>query len=315
MKNSLKALAIGIALAGLGSVQAEEAAQPADSWYIGAGLSYRVFPRIDFNAVGSGTGYGYSLTAPTDGNYVKTGSVADAKAAAVAAMPAPTVKPADGSPVYRPFYIAEVTSTSGSGNKSWDFLGCLSPVLTAGLPVYQDGDLRIDVVSNLQYYSCDYKMDLYGNGSGRYYQTNIVFQAPSYNAGIVETFDPDAFNAWKSFAYNDFAGRCTLNIWMLELDLGGKAKYAIADKLSAIGAFGPSITFADIDSSCGSLESNSRQWIWGLYAAVGVEYQIDDKWGLEFDVRYDKAFGDAATAFARADLTSLSFQLKAVYQF
>ena len=102
---------------------------------------------------------------------------------------------------------------------------------------------------------------------------------------------------------------------MLEIDLGLKLGYTLASGLDFYVAAGPSLSYADMESSSGGRHDNDLDYIFGLYAAFGSSYWFNESYGLSFDIRYDEAFKHADTKYANLNLDSWSAILKFLVQF
>ena len=213
---------------------------------------------------------------------------------------------------------ANITASSGynlGGHGSWGNMESMAPVVSLGCDLYQNDSVTVGFISNLQYYNMDTATAASGRSiSEKTYYTKVYWTDSSNWGEIVRaTSDPDYRVGDTN--YLTATGRTKFDMQMLEIDLGLKVAYTLTNGLDFYAAAGPSLTYADMESSSGARHDNDLDYIFGVYASVGSSYWFNESYGLAFDVRYDEAFKHADTRYANFNLDSWSAILKFLVQF
>ena len=213
---------------------------------------------------------------------------------------------------------ANITVSDGynlGGHGSWGVMESMAPVVSLDADIYQNDSWTLSVISNLQYYNMDTASSAKGGSIGETTYHTKVYWTDSSNWGQIVRADKDPDYSVTSTSYLTGTGRTKFDLQMLEIDLGLKLGYTLASGLDFYLAAGPSLSYADMESSSGGRHDNDLDYIFGLYAAIGSSYWFNESYGLSFDIRYDEAFKHADTKYANLNLDSWSAILKFLVQF
>ena len=213
---------------------------------------------------------------------------------------------------------ANITVSNGynlGGHGSWGVMESMAPVVSLDMDIYQNDSLTLSVVSNLQYYNMDTASSAKGGSIGETTYHTKVYWTDSNNWGQIVRADKDPDYSVTSTGYLTGTGRTKFDLQMLEIDLGLKLGYTLTNGLDLYAAAGPSLSYADMESSSGGRHDNDLDYIFGLYAAIGSSYWFNESYGLSFDIRYDEAFKHADTKYANLNLDAWSAILKFLVQF
>lgn len=206
-------------------------------------------------------------------------------------------------------------STSHSGYGHEESLGF---TLGAAATLWQDEQFTLDAVANFQYFAIQSAAKGAFSGNSSAY-TEYYFTGSSAGAYT----DP------SDVAYN-FRGsyRSRFNLDLFVFDAGLSLGYNAIDNLSLYLAGGPTFSIADMESSSyaavGSdalkiaahrTRKNEIEFEFGLYAAVGAAYQLNESYGVAAEFRYDEAFGTVGTRVAKQDLDGWGGMIKFLINF
>ena len=213
---------------------------------------------------------------------------------------------------------ANITVSNGynlSGHGSWGNLESMAPVVSLDGDIYQNDSWTLSVISNLQFYNMDTASSGKGGSVGETTYHTKVYWTDANNWGEIRraSSDPDYYTT--NTGYLTGTGRTKFDLQMWEIDLGLKLGYTLTSGLDFYLAAGPSLTYADMESSSGGSHDNDLDYIFGVYAAIGSSYWFNESYGLSFDIRYDEAFKHADTKYANLNLDSWSAILKFLVQF
>ena len=213
---------------------------------------------------------------------------------------------------------ANITVSDGynlGGHGSWGVMESMAPVVSLDADIYQNDSWTLSVISNLQYYNMDTASSAKGGSIGETTYHTKVYWTDSNNWGQIVRADKDPDYSVTSTSYLTGTGRTKFDLQMLEIDLGLKLGYTLASGLDFYLAAGPSLSYADMESSSAGRHDNDLDYIFGVYASVGSSYWFNESYGLSFDIRYDEAFKHADTKYANLNLDSWSAILKFLVQF
>jgi hypothetical protein len=213
---------------------------------------------------------------------------------------------------------ANITVSNGynlSGHGSWGVMESMAPVVSLDGDIYQNDSWTLSVISNLQFYNMDTASSGKGGSVGETTYHTKVYWTDANNWGEIRraSSDPDYYTT--STGYLTGTGRTKFDLQMWEIDLGLKLGYTLTSGLDFYLAAGPSLSYADMESSSGGSHDNDLDYIFGIYAAIGSSYWFNESYGLSFDIRYDEAFKHADTKYANLNLDSWSAILKFLVQF
>ena len=213
---------------------------------------------------------------------------------------------------------ANITVSDGynlGGHGSWGVMESMAPVVSLDADIYQNDSWTLSVICTLQYYNMDTASSAKGGSIGETTYHTKVYWTDSNNWGQIVRADKDPDYSVTSTSYLTGTGRTKFDLQMLEIDLGLKLGYTLASGLDFYLAAGPSLSYADMESSSGGRHDNDLDYIFGLYAAIGSSYWFNESYGLSFEIRYDEAFKHADTKYANLNLDSWSAILKFLVQF
>jgi hypothetical protein len=311
-KNVLAALMVAAMLIGLVG-HAQDTAKIGSSnsvtvagAHLGVGVGYRNFHSVRLKGASQNSFVGIWTTNPNNMAAVNSDSVHNIVSGN--ATNVGTYMPAS----------ANITVSEGynlGGHGSWGVMESMAPVISLDMDIYQNDSLTLSVVSNLQYYNMDTASSAKGGSIGETTYHTKVYWTDSNNWGQIVRADKDPDYSVTSTGYLTGTGRTKFDLQMLEIDLGLKLGYTLTNGLDLYAAAGPSLSYADMESSSGGRHDNDLDYIFGLYAAIGSSYWFNESYGLSFDIRYDEAFKHADTKYANLNLDAWSAILKFLVQF
>ena len=314
MKKHLLFLLALFACVGLFAQEAESApeadsadyqldAAPAD-WFFTAGVSFRNFDKPEFKVTGGGSftdllSLKGSLVSPTNENL----------AAAVK----------DKLGTVRPTGVTRLTFASGSSSDatstgSYSDAEKLGGTIGVFGSVWSDGALDLGFVSNLSFYELD-------SASRHLHGGDVTFTAYDYMVGwnngrytINDLKMPATGNVVDASSVFS-AGKSKFDMQLWVLDAGLNLGYNFDNGLRTYLAGGPTLSIADMESSCRGHHANETEFNWGLYVAGGASYWFNESVGLAAEVRYDDGFGSIGTRYVKQSLDTLGGNVKLMVRF
>ena len=276
--------------------------------YLGVGLSYRNFHTVRLKGISQNSFVGIWTTDPK--------SMVEYSASSVHNI---VSNNSTGSAigVYMPA-TANITSSSGynlGGHGSWGNLESMAPVLSLACNLYEKDSWTLAFISNLQYYDMETAASAKGSSISETTIHTKVYWMDSANWGQIVRASSEPGYSVTNTNYLTASGRTKFDLQMWEIDLGLKLGYSLTSGLDFYVAAGPSMTYADMESSSGGRHDNDLDYICGFYTSIGSSYWFNESYGLSFDVRYDEAFKHADTKYANLNLDSWSAMLKFLIQF
>ncbi|MCR4573394.1 MAG: hypothetical protein K5787_06475 [Lentisphaeria bacterium] len=279
--------------------------------YLGVGVSYRNFHTVRLKGVSQNSFTGIWTTDPRDMVEYNSESVRNIVYAN------PVYIHAYNNAIYMP-QTANITRSSGynlGGHGDWGNLESMAPVLSLACNLYEQDSWTLAFISNLQYYSMDTATSAIGHSvSETTTHTKVYWTNASDWGEILRASSEPGYNV-SNTNYLMARGRTKFDMQMWEIDLGLKLGYSLTSGLDFYVAAGPSLTYADMESSSGGRHDNDLDYICGFYTSIGSSFWFNESYGLSFDVRYDEAFKHADTKYANMNLDSWSAMLKFLIQF
>ena len=110
-------------------------------------------------------------------------------------------------------------------------------------------------------------------------------------------------------------GKSKFDMQLWVLDAGLSLGYNFDNGLRTYLAGGPTLSIADMESSCRGDHANEIEFNWGLYVAGGASYWFSESVGLAAEVRYDDGFGSVGTRYAKQSLDTLGGNVKLMVRF
>jgi len=278
------------------------------SAHLGVGVGYRNFHTVRLKGISRNSFTGIWTTDPRSMAAYDSNAVRAIVASNQSRSMVGTYMPA----------VANITQSSGfnlGGHGSWGNMESMAPVVSLGCDLYQDDSLTVGFITNLQYYDMETSTAAKGSSIGETTIHTRVYWTDASNWGEIvrASYQPD-YNV-SNTNYLTATGRTKFDMQMLEIDLGLKLAYTLTNGLDFYAAAGPSLSYADMESSSGGYHDNDLDYIFGIYASMGSSYWFNESYGLSFDVRYDEAFKHADTKYANLNLDSWSAILKFLVQF
>ena len=227
--------------------------------------------------------------------------------------------------------LDEVSGGGGSGEIDTD--NKFGPIIGLRYDLQQTGRVRLAIVGNFQYYRMDVGSDASGSTTdpGSFTVNQYVHTVVNPLTGAMT---PGAPLVGPALAGTTFALRNQFDMDLYVLDLGLEARTDLGCFVNLFVACGPSLTFADAESSqsqeaawlaqgpglaAGSYTEESSDsgsdLLLGAYAAVGVSFDLTESWSLALEARYDYVDGDAGTDQAEVDLSGYGAIVSLSYQF
>ena len=274
--------------------------------HLGVGVGYRNFHTVRLKGVSQNSFVGIWTNSPTNMAPYNSDNVRNIVSNAPTAVG-----------TYMPV-AANITVSNGynlGGHGSWGNMESMAPVVSLDADIYQNDSWTLSVISNLQYYSMETASSAKGSSVGETTYHTRVYWTDRDNWGQIVRAESDPDYYVSNTNYLTATGRTKFDLQMWEIDLGLKLGYTLASGLDFYLAAGPSLTYADMESSSGGRHDNDLDYIFGIYAAIGSSYWFNESYGLSFDVRYDEAFKHADTKYANLNLDSWSAILKFLVQF
>ncbi len=276
--------------------------------HLGVGVGYRNFHTVRLKGISQNSFTGIWTTDPTTMVEYNSTNVRNI----VSANPlGPNVVG-----TYMPV-TANITSSAGyslGGHGDWGNWESMAPVVSLGIDIYQNNSWTLGVISNLQYYNMDTASSAKGSSISETTTHTRVYWTNASWGEIVRASSEPGYSVTNT-NYLTTTGRTKFDLQMLEIDLGLKLDYTLTNGLDFYVAAGPSLSYADMESSSGGRHDNDLDYIFGVYASVGTSYWFNESYGLSFDIRYDEAFKHADTKYANLNLDSWSAVLKFLIQF
>ena len=301
-KSTLLALAMvcGCAVAQEAAPGLETQESVSNDWNLKVGVSYRDFKRPRFKA-----GQTDSLTLAYIGNgpYQSVSEVLS------------SIEPGTIAFVN----IGTVSSGSASGKGDYGFQESLGFLLGGSYTLSEQDSLRISLVADFQYFQND--SGRYSNYSGSYSVEQFVAVRP---VGGAASLAPQG-QAISGASMSNGAAKMSMEMDLYVLDLGVSVAYEFENSLALSLAAGPTLSYADIDSSCRALGSslrgsykqtdNDNEFEYGYYVSAGASYWFNERYGLSAELRYDKSFGDVGTRYVSQNLDAFGGNIAFLLRF
>lgn len=310
MNNAFKYAGLALSLLFAGSVFAQETAMTAEQgddvsndWHISLGLSYRDFKAPKFRSVRSA----YSLAAVYDGELYPIEESGNGGLGYVPGLA--------GNKQAKTISVLSSTGGGATSKGSYSDLEQIAPIVGFEYALSQSESFTLNLAANFQYFH----MDSASRG-GKFSGSESAEVYPFYDGSI----GPYALSNGKGEGMMGGAAKTTMDMDLYVLDLGVSVDYEFENSLVLSLAAGPSVTLADIDSSSrsGSSFGGSRskhdddiEFEYGYYISGGIAYWFSEKYGISFDLRYDKAFGEVGTKYVSQNLDAWSGQLQFLIRF
>jgi len=207
----------------------------------------------------------------------------------------------------------------------------LAPIIGLRYDLHQTGRVRLAIVGNFQYFRVDVGSDASGSADAPGdFTVNQYTHSVLPDGTVLESDLPPDFPESGTF----FSVRNQFEMDLYVLDLGLEARTELGCSLNLFAACGPTLTFADAESS----QSQSMRWkdqgpglvgdshtqedsdsssefLLGAYVALGVSFDLTESWSLALECRYDYVNGDAGTDQAEIDLSGYGAIVSLRYQF
>lgn len=193
------------------------------------------------------------------------------------------------------------TTKGGNTKESVDFSDSLAPMLFGGFSFYKGDSITLSAVAGFQYFSFDNSTDV---GS----TTTISYRYTAVNHPEFGTVEGDT-----SSESDSFKAKAELDLYVL--DLGLRGDLATTDRFSVYASVGPTFNFTDFKTKANGVSKSSDECIIGCYAQAGLSFSITKAVAVAADIRYDVAFDEAETRFAKQELDGVGASLKVVFSF
>jgi len=299
-----------------------------NGWSMRLGASYRSFQDVDFNSVPFRN---WGNQAGVTGPFGVQGYALNP----VYGLPIPALPPAPKIVVVVP--VQEVMYNGGTGDI--DSEEGFAPVIGVAKELVQVGPFILSLAANLQYYSPESDSTERGNmvDAGNFTATQYT-----YNLWTFGGVPPDMLIFSGGVAVPPIPGsgtqfslqnRFDMDLWVLDAGLEARTDF---DCFSLNLALGPSLNITNVETSqtqqaswagipgidAGATGSYSQKvtdretdFIPGLYGAIGISFNLNEKWAVGAEYRYDWVNEEPGTDQGKIDLTGSSAQLKVTYKF
>lgn len=278
-------------------------AAPAD-WYFTAGVSFRNFDKPKFKVTGGGSftdmlSLNGSLVEPTNDNLA---AAVKSKLGAV-----------------RPTGVTRLTFASGSSSGatsegSYSFAEQLGGTIGVFGAIWSEGNLDLGFVANLSFYELDSASRRLKGGSVSFdtYDYMVGWNDNRYTVNNVK-MDATGDVADASSVFSVGKSKFDMQLWVL--DVGLNLGYSFDNGLRFFVAGGPTLSIADMESSCRGKHANETEFNWGVYVSGGASYWFSESIGLAAEVRYDDGFGSVGTRYVKQSLDTLGGNVKLMVRF
>ena len=208
-------------------------------------------------------------------------------------------------------------SARGKGDYGvWESCGLL---LGGSFTLSENNSLRLSLVADFQYFQNDSGRYLpYSGGTGTYETYMAVKSGDRTSVSLNE--DGDSFGSGTVSGLGGGTAKMTMDMDLYVFDLGLSVGYEFENSLSLFLSAGPTISLADIDSTCRPAgerkrSDNDNEFEYGLFVSAGAAFWFNERFGLSAEVRYDKSFGDVGTRYVTQDLDAWGGNLAFLVRF
>ena len=311
LKNKMLALALGVTASfSVATAQDAPAAPVAENdgtsgLQIGIGISYRNFHKANFRANNAGS---YS-------GWYENGDIATLQPGA---PDLEEILPSGSIASYE-YNVINASWSGSTGNAGYNFTDKIAPILSASYAFYFKDSITLSAVANFQYNMLDASER--GGQAGGNDATILAFR----NGTDPVTSAPTASS---STSFMSASSKYKFDMDLYTLDLGLRMDFAVSEQMDLFVAAGPSVSYADMDSSFrGGLYGNntalatfrasdsSEDWVFGYYASAGAAFWFNEQIGASLEARYDGAFEDAETQLVTQSLDTWGAAVKLLYRF
>ena len=195
----------------------------------------------------------------------------------------------------------ETVSSGGSAKMDVESRDSFSPVLSLEYDFWQNDNLVLSLAADFQYFDLSNSRRINVGTTETHSFTSVNF--PEFGSVVGEVIQ----------GRDSFKAKVDTSLYII--DLGVKASFSLKESFGFFAAFGPSLTFADMDSKVGTLKDSDDDCVFGLYAAAGASFWFTKRIGLSGELRYDFAFEEADTKLAKQELDGFGAALKLVFAF
>ena len=199
-----------------------------------------------------------------------------------------------------------VTSTGGSASAKGDygFWESCGLILGGSYTLSEDNSLRLSLVADFQYFN---------NDSGRYAAYSGSASAVQYVA-VYGSLAPEGESIGAGAGFSGGVAKLDMDMVLYVFDLGLSIGYEFENNFSVSLAAGPTISLADIDSSCRILgdkkrTDNDNEFEYGFFVSAAAAYWFNERYGLSAEIRYDNSFGTVGTRYVKQNLDALGGNL------
>ena len=199
-----------------------------------------------------------------------------------------------------------VTSTGGSASAKGDygFWESCGLMIGGSYTLSEDNSLRLSLVADFQYFN---------NDSGKYAGYTGSSTAVKYVA-VYGSLAPDGEDIGAGMGFGGGVAKMDMDMVLYVFDLGLSIGYEFENNFSISVAAGPTISLADIDSSCRILgdkkhTDNDNEFEYGFFVSANAAYWFNERYGLSAEIRYDNSFGTVGTRYVKQNLDALGGNL------
>ena len=205
-----------------------------------------------------------------------------------------------------------VTSTGGSasGKGDYGFWESYGLLIGGSYTLSEDNSLRLSLVADFQYFK---------NDSGKYATYSGSSSAIQYVA-VYGSLAPEGEPIGSGPGFGGGVAKMTMDMDLYVFDLGISIGYEFENNFSISIAAGPTISLADIDSSCRILgekkrTDNDTEFEYGFFVSASAAYWFNERFGLSAELRYDNSFGTVGTRYVTQNLDAFGGNLAFLVRF
>ena len=194
-----------------------------------------------------------------------------------------------------------VVSGGTAGKMGVEAIDCFGPVLSLEYGIWQKDAITLSLIGEFQYYWLNNSRHINGRSTETHSYTSVNHPEFGPTPSEVYTFG-DRFKA-----------KVDMDLYIL--DIGLKSSYDFSESFGIFAAVGPTLTFADTESKVDGRHDSDEDFIFGVYAGVGMTYWFNEKVGISCEVRYDAAFEKVETKDIKQDINGFGGALKLLIAF
>ncbi len=206
--------------------------------------------------------------------------------------------------------VVEATGGSASGKGTYGLQESLGVIIGGSFTLTEEKSLRLSLLADFQYFQ---------NDSGKYVDYSGASTTVKKHPVVFGSMGED-FDLVNGLGMGSGSAKMTMEMDLYVFDLGLSVGYEFENSLSLFLSAGPTISLADIDTTCRPAgerkrSDNDNEIEYGFFVSAGAAFWFNERFGLSAEVRYDKSFGDVGTRYVVQDLDAWGGNLAFLVRF